>query len=233
MLHAPQAIGTVARMWADNTRASFTDSIVKLMLHSERTLCKGYQYIHYDKAFASYHQMARNELVKSMRGEWVFMTDTDHVFRPDTLIRLLNIQKESGAGVVSGIYMSKHPPHGPVANLWTPDNKCVPLLDWDRNANYFPIGPCGGGCLLIMKETLDKLGSEPFNQIGGFSEDYSFFARCRMAGIPTVLAPKIQSNHVIETAIASEDYSPIPGITRAKINEKGEIIPDEPDSTPR
>ena len=211
MLIYPKAIGTIARMWADNVRSSFMDSLADLKSFSERVLCTDKSmYIHGEKAFASYHQLARNDLVTKMRGDWILMLDTDHKFQPDLLIRLLEIQKQSGAGVVTGLYLAKHSPHPPVANVWSSDGQCIPLLNWDRNADYIPIGPCGGGCLLIMKSTLDIIGPNPFNQIGGFSEDYSFFARCRAANIPCVLAPKIQANHVIETAIAAEDYIPPP-----------------------
>ena len=219
-------------MWADVTRASFTDSIINLLLHSERYLCGPSEYIHYEKAFASYHVIARNDLAEKIRGEWIFMTDTDHIFRPDTLIRLLDIKKRSGAGVVSGLYLRKFPPHVPVANLWTPEGKVAPLLQWDRTSSWMPIGPVGGGCLLIGREVLETLGKNPFDTISGLSEDYSFCLRCKENNIPIVLATQVQSHHVIETCTSAEDFPGIEGAYTGKINEKGEIITECNDEKP-
>ena len=82
-----RVVGTIARMWADNTYSSFTDSLVELMQVTERTICGPGEMLLYNKATISWHSGARNQIVEDAEGEWIFMLDTDHVFAPDLLIR--------------------------------------------------------------------------------------------------------------------------------------------------
>lgn len=212
MIYTP--IGTVARMWADSTYSSFTDSLVELLSFSNLSLCRPGEYIHYDKATVSWHEQGRNELVSNFLGDWLLMLDTDHVFAPDLLVRLLEFSKKYNARVISGAYTYKFYPHAPVANLWLPDNSVAPILDWNRDKEVLEVGPVGGGCLLIHRDVFDKihekLNEEPFSIIRGLSEDYSFCKRCQLLGIPVFWAPRVQCHHTIRTVLSLDDYNPPP-----------------------
>lgn len=229
MLERETVIGTVGRMYSDSTYSKFTDSLVELMIYSQRQLCGPDEYIHYAKGCASYHFLGRNRLAQDMKGEWILMLDTDHAFAPDLLVRLLDLKKRTKSLVVSGIYQIKAPPHRPVVNFWGPDgNSLIPLMDWDRNLFEFEVGTVGGGALLIDRKVFQILaakfpGEEPFDQIGKYSEDYSFCRRCRDADIPVVLGAQIETHHLITTALSIEDYVAPEGQTLAAQIENGTI----------
>ena len=203
-------IGTVGRMWADSIYANSSDSITELMQFSQMTLCRSGEMILFNKAAASYHELGRNQLVEEMEGDWLLQLDTDHSFKPDLLVRLLTLQKRLNAPVVSAIYQFKHPPHSPVAGVWTGDKTLTPLMDWDRSADAVEVGAVGAGALLVQKGVFNRikmeLGEAPFNITEGLSEDYSFCRRCRKLGIPIILAPQIESHHVTRNVLSVVDY---------------------------
>ena len=205
-------IGTCGRMWADVLYSQAADSITEMMQFSQMTLCKSDEMILFNKAAVSYHEMGRNQLVEEMEGDWLFQVDTDHVFAPDLLVRLLALQKKHDAPVISAIYQYKHAPHGPVAGFWTGDKQITPLMEWDRSAEILEVGVVGAGGLLVRKEVFKRikkeLGEAPFQITEGLSEDYSFCRRCKKLGIPVYLAPKVEAHHLIRHALSVEDYVP-------------------------
>lgn len=203
---------TVGRMWADNCMAEFVDSLSELLLYSQRRLCGPDEFIHYIKAPMSYHEMARNWLVEHMEGDWLLQLDTDHMFRPDLLERLLLLAEESQAKVVSGIYQYKSPnmQHRAVANMWGPNLEVQPITSWDRSGRWIDdVGPCGAGALLVHKSVFNRMRAkfqcEPFTLIPGLSEDYSFFRRLKGMGERAVLSTTIEAHHVIRTALSVRD----------------------------
>lgn len=224
-----KCLGTVGRMWGDVFYKGFTDSLVELMLYSQRQLCQKDEYIHYAQGCASYHFLGRNQLAANFKGDWILMVDGDHSFAPDLLVRLLDLKNRTNSLVVSGIYQIKAPPHRPVVNFWGPDgNSLIPLMDWDRSLFEFEVGTVGGGALLIDKKVFQILAAkfpneEPFDQIGKFSEDYSFCRRCRDAGIPIILGSQLETHHLITTALSVEDYVPPSGQSLAAQIENGKI----------
>ena len=192
--------------------SSFTDSLVELIQFSEKNLCGKDEMILYNKANVSWHEMGRNQLVEEMEGDWLLQLDTDHVFAPDMLVRLLELKKKYDYPVISGCYMYKHPPHGPVAGIWQGDKSLSPILDWDRTQEVIPVGAVGAGALLVDRKVFAKikreLGEAPFTITEGLSEDYSFCRRCRILGIPVGLAVNVQCHHTIRTVLDLEDYTP-------------------------
>ena len=209
MLNYPKVLGTIARMWADNTYSGFTDSLANMLLYTERNIGP----IHYVKATMSWHEMARNQLVEQMLGDWILMLDTDHVFAPDLLERLLAVKEKYKAQIVSGIYSYKFPPHAPVANLWTGSDeknfKLTPLMDWDRSAEVIEVGTTGAGCMLIDRKLLKQVQhtfGPPFEIVPGLSEDYSFCYKAHKLGVPVHLATNIECHHVVNTVLSIQDY---------------------------
>lgn len=198
---------TIARMWCDNASSKFIDSLVELIQFTEEC---GYR-VFYDKGQVSWHTLGRNLLAEGMQGEWILMLDTDHIFAPDLYMRMKrHIDRNPDIRVLSGIYQSKHPPHSPVMGVFSEDGQSAPIIDWDREAQLLQVGTVGGGVLLVHRsvftEIREKMKCNPFDLIGGLSEDYSFCWRCRELGIPVYVAPQIESHHMIQTALSVRDY---------------------------
>ncbi len=203
-------IGTIGRMWADMIYSQAADSITEMVQFSQMTIPSPGEMILFNKAAVSYHEMGRNQLVEEMEGDWLLQVDTDHVFAPDLLVRLLAVQKKYDAPVVSAIYQYKHAPHGPVAGMWTGEKNISPIKDWDRSLEALEVGVCGAGALLVRKDVFKRikgeLGEAPFQITEGLSEDYSFCRRCRKLGIPVTLAPQVEAHHIVRHSLSVLDY---------------------------
>lgn len=213
-------------MYSDVMYAQTADSIAELLQFSQIKLCKPDEMILFNKGAVSYHELGRNQLVEEAEGDWLLQLDTDHVFAPDLLVRMLDLQGRLNAPVVSAIYQFKHPPHSPVAGVWTSDKTLTPLLDWDRDADAVEVGAVGAGALLVKRSVFKRikteLGEAPFQITEGLSEDYSFCRRCRKLGIPIILTPKIESHHLIRSVLSVEDYRPKGEMKEVKI-QNGEV----------
>lgn len=226
-----KCIGTVARQFSTAPAEYFLNDWEKLILYNSEHVCGPNEYIHYTKGTVSYHELGRAQCVEDMRGDWLFMLDTDHMFAPDILDRLLFLKKKHNCLVISGIYQYKFPPHAPVANVWQSpdpqDSRLNPILDWDRKAEIIPIGSVGAGVLLVDRKVFSAIqkdsGENPFGKINGLSEDYSFFYRLKKLGIVPYLAPKIQCHHVISVPLSVDDYSNL-SLGKTVSTENGKII---------
>lgn len=195
-----KAIGTVGIMWSDMVSSQFMHALMQMLVYSQANLCKPGEFIHVNWARASYHELGRNQLVDEMEGDWLLQLDTDHVFGPDLLERLLFYKNREKASVISGIYCYKMPPYGPVANVWGPDGRVIPIGAWHPDTEVLQVGPVGGGCLLVDRKVFDAIkhgmNQAPFHIIPGLSEDYSFCKRCKDLNIPVHLAMKVESHHL-------------------------------------
>lgn len=228
-----RAIGTVGAMWNDNDPRQFTSSLAQMLIYSQSQLCRKHEYIHFIWPKASYHELARTELVDNAVGDWLLQLDCDHMFAPDLLERLLLYKKKHKARVISGVYCYKSPPYGPVANLWSDDGKVLPLGAWDPKLDVLQIGPVGGGVLLSDTSVFDQIKSElkqqPFHIIQGFSEDYSFCKRCKDLKIPVYLALRVESHHLgPRFAIHIDDYTKM--FTQAFPTKKDSVTPSSAQS---
>lgn len=209
-----RALGTVGVMWGDSMPSGFVHSLGRLLTYSSSRLCGPGEFIHYAHATVSWHELGRSELVEQALGDWLLMLDTDHVFAPDLLDRLLWLRAKHRTRVLSGVYLQKFPPHRPVANMWTPGNGIEALTTWPAGTEIMEVGPVGAGVLLVdtsvFREIGLRTGQAPFQIIQGLSEDYSFCARCRNLGIPVHLAPQVEAHHLAHRhALHVGDYVPL------------------------
>lgn len=239
MLKQLKCIGTVGRMYCDNPPAKFMDSLVEMLQFSHLVDCKAGEYIHYAKGQCSWHILGRNMLAKEFRGDWLLQLDTDHIFAPDMLHRLLMLKQKHNAPVLSVVYGYKFPPHGPVMGIWDHKESLAQIYDYPRDVDIFEVGAVGGGGLLVDRSVFNAIaetGEHPFDTIGGLSEDYSFCLRCKRLGIPVLVAPQVESHHLIYTAIHMEDYKPNrEDFTNAKPIQAsgGTILPCDSPQTPK
>lgn len=227
MIETLKCIGTVGRMYCDNPPQRFVDSLVEMMQFSQLMDCAPGEYIHYAKGMASYHVLGRNVLAREMRGEWLLQLDTDHQLAADMLHRLLHLKNKHNLPVLSIVYSYKAPPHGPVMGVWGENDRLLPIVDYDRDEDILEVGAVGGGGLLVDKAVYQKIyetGEEPFDCIGGLSEDYSFCLRCKRLGIPVHVAPKIESHHLVHHALSLKDYKPDRSSLKIAPSSGGKIL---------
>jgi glycosyltransferase involved in cell wall biosynthesis len=176
--------------------------------------------IHYTRTQHSFHSVARNDLVKEMRGDWILMLDTDHQFEPDILARLLNRMNQLQVDVITGMYLHRAPPFGPTLWMYS-DGVGTPkqLASWPQvggadGTEAIQVDVAGAGCLLVKKQVFmrirDELGEEPFSTRefdGTVGEDFAFFRRLHKLGIVAVCDPRIECHHIyMKPLSAKEDY---------------------------
>jgi GT2 family glycosyltransferase len=208
---SPKAIGSVGLMWG-SLGQEYKRCYLEMMEFNRRYICGPNEYIKEVDGSVSWHPIGRNEIAEKSEGLWTFYCDTDQVYKPDLLIRLLNEMELSGADVVSGLYLNKHKASGhvPVA-LVAEGDKMVQLTSWPKGTRHLKVAAVGGGCLLVKNSVFRKLrkqfGDGPFDLVGGLSEDYSFCKKCTDIGIDIVLCPQVESHHTIAHVLSARDFN--------------------------
>lgn len=209
MLLMRHTLGTVSYMGGlMSLPEAFCWSLAQMIQYSNEHLCGPNQVIHLSKSITSYHAWARNGLSEQMLGEWLLMLDTDQTFEPDLLCRMVALLNEHDLDVLTGLYHYKIPPHNPVIYAWDGHkDEFHGIAGWSTPGRLLKIDCAGAGCLLIRQRVFrriaEELGQKPFDPIGVFSEDFSFFRRLIQLGIKVYCAPEIETNHLMLTPINS------------------------------
>ena len=97
---------------------------------------------------------SRNDLATmaiQMNADYVFWLDSDMVFKPDTLIRMMDTLKKNDLDILTGLYFRRVPPYTPVLfdRLDIDGNVCYWSEFKDIPEGLFEVGGCGFGCVLM------------------------------------------------------------------------------------
>lgn len=160
---------------------------------------------------------ARNELAGKaikMGADYTLWLDSDMVFAPDILKRMLARERD----IVSGLYYRRVPPFTPVAfdELEITEKKCD-----HHNIEVVPsdltdVAGVGFGCVLMKTQVLFDVAAvcgDMFSPIRGVGEDLSFCHRARSLGYRIWLDPTIKLGHVGHTVVTEEFYQKYKGVT--------------------
>ncbi|HKT21223.1 MAG TPA: hypothetical protein VJR06_01175 [Nitrososphaerales archaeon] len=152
------------------------------------------------------------QMAISAGAKWIWFIDSDVMPPPDALARLIAHDKP----IVSALYVRRHNP--PFNEMLRFRNDAVPSLRPIQDGEYTPgeLVKCDAvatGCVLIKTEVFEKV--KPFQvtidgQPGrpawflwtewrtlgqGYSEDFAFFTRASMQGVPVYCDTSIQCGH--------------------------------------
>lgn len=213
MLKRYKYTATIGKMFDNNPPRPFENFYKNMVALTRKFHCGAGEELKETDATVSWHTAGRNEIANKAEGAWTYFCDTDQIGKPDVILRLLHQMEKHKAAVVSGLYLNKHPGSGhvPVANLWNEDKTGFrQLTEWPKGTEIMPIATVGGGCLLVKNSVFAKirreLKCEPFDLIGGLSEDYSFCARAWELKIPVYLCPQIQVHHYVPHILDAKDF---------------------------
>jgi len=152
---------------------------------------------------------ARNNLARQAikaEADWVLWLDSDMVFSPDFLQRMLKACTENGIDFLTALCFRRKPPYTPT--LFDRLEKV------DKGASYtalmsvpdgrFKVGGCGFAGVLLSTDVLLSVASKfgrMFDPIYGFGEDLAFCWRARQCGYDIWCDSDIEMGHVGQTIV--------------------------------
>lgn len=161
---------------------------------------------------------SRNKLAGyalQMEADYILWLDSDMVFRPDTLERMIQVLDEHPEiDVLSGLYFRRAHPFTPVLykSLEEADNGEVKFEDYnDIPEGLFEIAGCGFGCVLMRTDCLFNMLDEDglgrwFTPFRGAGEDVAFCIRATRAGYSIYCDPSIDCGHMAYAPVTKEFY---------------------------
>ena len=176
-----------------------------------------------------YH--ARNNLARQALksdADWVLWLDSDMVFAPDTLQRMLKVCKDNDIDFLTAVCFRRKPPYTP----------CLfdRLEKVDKGASYtalmsvpeglFKVGGCGFAGVLMSSDVFLSVQSKfgrMFDPMDGFGEDVSFCWRARQCGYDIWCDSSIEFGHVgncIVTRGYFEAYNGGGNVSESKTGEE-------------
>lgn len=148
---------------------------------------------------------SRNSLAQmaiQMEADYVFWLDSDMVFKPDTLIQMMDTLKKNNLDILTGLYFRRVPPYTPVL-FDKLEMRTETICAWSEFKaipdGLFEVGGCGFGCVLmdagVFLDVQSKHGNM-FAPMGNNGEDLAFCMRARDCGYKIFCDPSVICGHV-------------------------------------
>lgn len=162
---------------------------------------------------------SRDKLAKKamqMGADYIFWLDSDMIFEPDTLERMLNTMEEKDLDFLSGVYYRRKEPYSPVLfeNLEV-DEYGVHVSEFSEIPNdLFECSGVGFGCVLMKADILFDLATrfqDFFYPVSRMGEDISFCWRARQCGYKLIVDPTIPLGHYSQTVVNKDFYEAFKG----------------------
>ena len=136
-----------------------------------------------------------------MDADYVFWLDSDMVFKPDTLVRMMETLKTNDLDILSGLYFRRVPPYSPVLfEKIEMDGEACDYSEFQSiPTGLFEVGACGFGCVLMKTDVFYDVQSKfgnMFAPIGNTGEDVAFCWRARQCGYKIMCDPSVICGHV-------------------------------------
>lgn len=134
-------------------------------------------------------------------ADYVFWLDSDMVFQPDILKRMLKTLQEKDLDILTGLYFRRVPPYSPVLfDRLDIDGVQTKFTEFQSIPDeLFEVGACGFGCVLMKTDVFFDVQSKfgnMFAPIGNNGEDVAFCWRARQCGYKIFCDPQLICGHV-------------------------------------
>ena len=162
---------------------------------------------------------SRNALGKKaleMNADYVMWFDSDMMFEPDVMVRMLEEMKENDLDILSGVYYRRSHPYTPVLfdKLEIKDGQVITTEFAEIPDGLFEVGGCGFGCVLMKAEVLFDVMSkylDLFSPLGKCGEDLSFCIRARECGYKIYADSAYNLGHHSHTIITKAFFNAYKG----------------------
>ena len=157
---------------------------------------------------------SRNKLVKTaleLKCDYIMWFDSDMLFEPDTLERLMK-HMEDGKNFVSGVYYRRSGSYKPVLykDLIEKGDGELEVTEFDEIPDeLFKADGVGFGCVLMKTSMLLDMAlneGDWFTPEGHAGEDISFCLRAKRCGYDIWVDPSVRLGHVGVTIVTKEFY---------------------------
>lgn len=136
-------------------------------------------------------------------ADYVFWLDSDMVFKPDILVRMMETLQKNDLDILSGLYFRRVPPYSPVLFEKldiTSETETADYAEYQKIPDgMFEVAACGFGCVLMKTDVFfdvqAKFGNM-FAPIGNNGEDVAFCWRARECGYKIYCDPSVICGHV-------------------------------------
>jgi len=155
---------------------------------------------------------ARNDICDvALRENWdyVLFVDSDMVFPPDALDRLMALN----ADVATAVYYARTGKHTPqiYSKIYPRTDEAKQICERFTEVpnGVFEVEGCGMGLCLIKREVIAEVTKEwyaPFEPLPGLGEDFSFCYKARERGFKILADSTIEVGHIGEKIYTKEDY---------------------------
>lgn len=127
--------------------------------HTDFISLKGLEDVKVSHVYGSQVAKARNDIVKSMSGEWLVFIDSDMTFPSDSLQRLLEDAKREDVDIVGAPCYRKVAKYEPCWFWQFPNDKekYYRKLETDLGEELFEVDSMGSAFCLIKKKVFEKL----------------------------------------------------------------------------
>lgn len=180
--------------------AEFADSLARLTAYG----LPGYQIGQIFKIgsliYTSRDDIAR-EAIES-EADFVMWFDSDMMFPPDTIQRLMVHLEREDVDMVTGLYFRRVQPFTPVL-FDKLEQKPEGGVEWSNfteiGGELFEVGGCGFGCVLMSTDiflAVQNKYNQMFTPMFGAGEDLSFCIRARQLGYRIWCDPTIPLGHI-------------------------------------
>ena len=146
---------------------------------------------------------SRNKLAQKaieIEADYVLWLDSDMVFPPDLLERMMDRLKKDDIDILTGLYFRRVHPYTPVLfdKLEMVGNVCNWSEFNELPEEPFEVGGCGFGCVLmdagVFLDVQSRFGNM-FAPIANTGEDLAFCWRARECGYKIICDPDIVPGH--------------------------------------
>ena len=192
----------------DMVSARFAQSLATLKKNGECSVSFMIGSLVYD----SRNQLAA--LAVQNEVDYILWLDSDMVFPPNTLERMLKVLDEhKEIDVLSGLYFRRGHPFTPV--LFSKLEVNGDVLDWEGYeeipSELFEIAGCGFGAVLMRTDCLLDIAAKEgggvwFTPIANAGEDLAFCVRARQNGYRIFCDPSIEFGHMGYAAVTRGFY---------------------------
>jgi hypothetical protein len=171
---------------------------------------------------------ARNQLVNwfltSTSADWLWMVDTDMVWAPEALHRLLAVADPDTAPIVGGLCFGRETRTGTVFPTLF-ELEAVPGSDEWRFYRYYdwpegqlmPVDGTGAAFLLVHRRVFEAVRDHGYSKVfpwfqetensgGRVSEDLTFCLRARDRGFPIFVHTGVHIGHIKDVAVGADTY---------------------------